>query len=64
MKLKKLREHYVSTDGGNTWLPKRAFISIDEIQASGLYKSSWHRYLCSLCNSWHVASRDKLNDND
>jgi hypothetical protein len=56
MKLKLLREHYRTTDNGRTWIVKKSFKSIEEIQDAGYFPNKWHAYTCRLCGNFHVSS--------
>ena len=57
MKLKSLREHYVTKDKGNTWIPKIAFDTLEEVL---LYLEKTNRkmtyYICDVCMKYHVAT--------
>jgi hypothetical protein len=67
VKLKRLREHYVTKDKGKTWIPKLSFTSKEEIELAGFLPNKWHIYRCTLCDNLHVArffkDRNKVDDN-
>jgi hypothetical protein len=57
MKLKILREHYQSSDGGVTWIPKRSFNSEDQIHKEvGFDIDTYDTYTCTFCNKLHIST--------
>ena len=55
MKIKSLRSHYTSKDGGRSWVPKKAFKNEAEIRAVKLYDNKWFSYKCDTCDNLHVS---------
>lgn len=56
MKIKMLREHYVSKDSGVTWKPKESFDTLQEMEIAGYPPWAWDYYTCSYCAKIHKGS--------
>lgn len=56
VKLKLIREHY-SKNIGNTWVPKKSFKTLDEIEKEvGFDPEKCLTYTCSVCGNLHMHS--------
>lgn len=65
MRVKSLREHYYSNDGGINWIPKQGFNSQKEIKDAGFSRGLWERYRCNFCGKLHVSKvREALRSDD
>ncbi len=59
MKLKTLRPHYQSKDNLK-WTPKRAFITVEEIeQKLGFRPSPVDIYRCKVCGYLHISKGER-----